>query len=1238
MPRLIRRLIHATAEKVYRVGFPADESTQLGGYDGIVQVTGGLPHAPDGQSAWELGVNKAVKDKADDDYEKRKKTPGEVNPKDTTFVFVTPRRWGGKEKWVTARRKEAFWRDVWALDADDLEQWLEQAHAVAVWLGRLIGKRFDGATDLQETWESWSQRTQPPVSADFLMAGRTQAKDDLARWLDTPPTAVCLRSSTTSEAVAFFAAFALTLPVDRQVALLARTVVVSSATALARLRNDARPLVIIPDANFDSQPHLAVRNRHHVLLPVGPETPDNPQDIRLPMIPRSDFENGLRVMGLDENRARAVARESRGQLSILIRLLGRGPAAIMPPWASPVERGHIAPLLLAGAWDRNRPADRIALERLVGVKYLEIESLAVRWHSTSDSPLRLTGSVWEWISRDDGWYHISNSISPTLLDNFEQTALDVLGTPDPRYTMPPDQRWAANVQGKVQPHSAHLRESLAHSLALLAVHSTVGVHASGNQPRVDLIVRRLLGANDGPKLWPSLSQLLPLLAEAAPDAFLDCLEEEILRDEPALLSMFEEEGSSGSSPHTGMLWALENLAWSPTHLSRVTVVLGRLAAHDPGGSLANRPIATLREIFLLWLPRTKANLSQRLQVIDVLQAREPGIAWDLCTRLLPQGGEISTGSHTPRWRALHGAGSVRVTIGELRDGVSAITDRLLAWVGTDGKRWAWLLRAMGRVQRAVVKRLIQQLRQFAGSTATAENRLQVWHALRGTLNFQRQVLEPRKGRLPVTLLSFLDRIYDRLAPTDVRSRVAWLFTSRPYLPDFESNDSAKEREAIEEARRQAIDAVNAAEGTEGLLRLIDEAEQPWTVGWTVGSSAMTETQLLPLLETCLDSADGKRTECGRGLVMARRCQAVAWPTNFFSTGPGNNWPLERRVAFARGLPGESETWDLVASWGAEAKTRYWRSAVVTWLEQPVRDAERCINALLSAGRPWTALKLVGMFLCGSPPKVPIAPGLVLTVLDTTSRTNPASEPCPVNSDALDVIDGVLKYLETSGKVDDAKLAELEWTFLPVLRQLSRGSPVLHRMLAKLPEMFVEALAAAFRSEKDDKTSETPSAEVVAKARHAYELLESWRFVPGSQARGIDAGVLNAWVDKARELCRERGYSSRGDHYIGQILAYSPSGTDDTWPQMTVCNLIERLESDQVERGLYIGRLNSRGMTKRAPEEGGQQEPELVAKYCRFAEALAASFPRTSRVLRKIASNFDRDAKREDIESVLSEYD
>lgn len=108
LPRLVRRLVRATGGPLTRLDFPADEAVQLGGWDGIVECPAGGTFVPAGVSGWELGTTSDSRGKAESDYRKRKVDPLGLDPAGTTFVVVTPRRWGGKAAWVGEKRAEGF--------------------------------------------------------------------------------------------------------------------------------------------------------------------------------------------------------------------------------------------------------------------------------------------------------------------------------------------------------------------------------------------------------------------------------------------------------------------------------------------------------------------------------------------------------------------------------------------------------------------------------------------------------------------------------------------------------------------------------------------------------------------------------------------------------------------------------------------------------------------------------------------------------------------------------------------------------------------------------------------------------------------------------------------------------------------------------------------------------------------------------------------------------------------------
>jgi hypothetical protein len=167
---------------------------QFEGWDGILEAEEGPWLVPDGVSCWECSTSKAIKRKADSDYEKRSRNPRGFDPSKSTFIFVTPRRWSKKEDWQETRRKEKLWYNVLAYDVDDIETWLELAPAVHIWFSILLGKHPENAIDLENFWTDWLETTQPPLSHEVLLSGRDEVVKRVHTWFNEPIAPIALRA------------------------------------------------------------------------------------------------------------------------------------------------------------------------------------------------------------------------------------------------------------------------------------------------------------------------------------------------------------------------------------------------------------------------------------------------------------------------------------------------------------------------------------------------------------------------------------------------------------------------------------------------------------------------------------------------------------------------------------------------------------------------------------------------------------------------------------------------------------------------------------------------------------------------------------------------------------------------------------------------------------------------------------------------------------------------------------
>jgi hypothetical protein len=124
------------------------------------------------------------------------------------------------------------------------------------------------------------------------------------------------------------------------------------------------------------------------------------------------------------------------------------------------------------------------------------------------------------------------------------------------------------------------------------------------------------------------------------------------------------------------------------------------------------------------------------------------------------------------------------------------------------------------------------------------------------------------------------------------------------------------------------------------------------------------------------------------------------------------------------------------------------------------------------------------------------------------------------------------------------------------------------------------------------------------------------------------------VRAARLELSEANRADIGDELIGQTFAHSPAGADGAWPAEPVRDLIETIGSRELENGVIIGRINSRGVTTRGIYDGGQRERGLARQYRDSSGLVRVRWPRTARILRELAESYDRDARREDLRAEL----
>ncbi|MBI3765963.1 MAG: hypothetical protein HY277_05615, partial [Ignavibacteriales bacterium] len=668
IPELLFRLIASSVKNTTELRLPSRGSTGQPGWDGIVVSPLAFdPFISAGQSYWEIGVGANPKKKATEDFTKRTAQTTDADRTSSTFVFVTPRSakhgWSITEQteWIDQRKKTTNWKDIRIIDATKLEHWLSLFPGIDLWLAQEYGITVSGLSFPHLHWESLKRYGSPPdLSPDVYLLDRANAIDRLLRLFRGETTELLLRTRYPEAGVDFVTAFLASLDAAQQAAYGGRCLIIGDPETWRVMCALQNAHIFVATNSLDVLSTNAslrneARNKGHGVVFAGiPLSGTHGNSVDLTDPKPYDLEKVLISCGYSAERARSISNKCEGRTTIMKRLLLDVSAS--PDWVSSDHASDLSIAILIGQWNGNVEGDRTAVEGTLGKTYGEwlrkIRSVTLR----PDPPLIQRDERWRFVSRFEGWLNLGSYIANDDLDRFQKQALIVLREKDPKFTLPPEERWKASLHDKNPKYSDVLREGFAESLALLATYPKALSSCSIGKPESIAIisVNEILRTTDWVN-WASINDVLPLLAEAAPEQFLDVVED-ILNDtnNRTFHDLFAQEGSGilGSWNYmTGVLWALETLAWHQDYLARVAVVLGHLAEIDPHlGNWANRPENSLTTIFLPWLPQTCAPVENRKTAVEALLRECPDTGWKLLLALLPSSHQVTSGSRKPSWR------------------------------------------------------------------------------------------------------------------------------------------------------------------------------------------------------------------------------------------------------------------------------------------------------------------------------------------------------------------------------------------------------------------------------------------------------------------------------------------------------------------------------------------------------------------------------------------------------------
>lgn len=887
----------------------------------------------------------------------------------------------------------------------------------------------------------------------------------------------------------------------------------------------------------------------------------------------------------------------------------------------PTAQQALAIANLIGGWDEKNQADIEIISPLLDEDYdnwvKKIREILI----LPNSPITFeNGQQWKITERKQLFDLLGDRLFDEHLTNFKNCAVTVLKEHDPKFELSVDKRYAAGIYEKILRYSPNLRKSIAEGLALIGNHPDNLKNCSPNcRDGIATLTIREIFENADWLLWGSINNVLPILAEAAPKEFLNIVEKSLKQSICPFDELFQQEsdGFGGENYLTGLLWALETLAWEEMFLVRVCSILGELATHDPGGKWSNRPDNSLMTILLPWFPQTMAPVTKRKAALRILKREFPSVAWNLLLNLLNQRSILHVTQQKPSFRnSIPDNFEKNVNTDEYFDQISFYAELVVEMASNSVPRLTKLISHLNNFSNPAFEQFLKHLKSENIYNLPENERLPLWTELnKFVVNHKR--FSNAEWALSSDLILDIENVITKLAPQNPLNLYRQLFeTSYSDLYE-ENNDWQSMQQKIETNRQQAIQKIFDFGNIDAIFHLVESVHAPWLVGRYFSFIADEKIDAV-LLPSFLENSNKKIIQFLNNYILNKQNKyGWEWVDNFDKS----NWSISQITQFLNCLPFSEDTWIRASEWLKNYEQEYW----TTTNADPYQSGKDCnlsiaVDQLIEFHRFHEAIDCLCKMLRENQFDNARTIKSLLLAINSTKISRQV--------DTIHITE-LIEALQNDENTNSDDLFKVEWAYLPLLDQYHGLSPkLLVNRLGADPEFFCELMRRIYRSTHETEEQEQQLSQSEKNiALNGYNLLKKWKKPPGMQQDNSFCGdEFIKWFEYVKKSCIESGHLDSALSHIGHVLFYAPPDMNtELWINEIAANVLNAEDAEKMRNGFWNEAFNSRGTHIVDPT--GQPEFNLSEKYKQKADDVENhGFQRFATTLRNLSETYERDAK------------
>jgi hypothetical protein len=874
--------------------------------------------------------------------------------------------------------------------------------------------------------------------------------------------------------------------------------------------------------------------------------------------------------------------------------------------------------IIIGSWNAESSGDKEIITEFTG-ENIDNWELKIREIITyAKNLVYFNNGHWKINDRKSLFYKYAGRFLNSDLDKLKSVAIKVLKEIDPMFELEPKNRFAANVYGKIPKYSKDIKKGISEILALFTVNEEKLSACSDFRVLqiVDSIILEVLENADW-KLWASLNDFLPILAESSPVKFMEVVEKSLGKSPCTFDELFIQNGDdiTGWNYMTGLYWALEALAWSEDYISKSILLLSELATHDPGGKWINSPINSLVTILLPWFPQTIVPFNKQLNSLKIVQRYFPDIAFKIILRFFPNVFQMTYGSYKPLYRnQIDPEWRPEVTDTEYFEHIREYAKMAIEMVKTNKEYLLSLLDIIENIPHEELAALLSYLLSDEINTISDEDRFLIWEKLNFTVNKHRKFSDA-KWALDKESIDEIQKIADNIKPDNPIYLYRHLFSNNDHFYFEVDIDWEAYTQEIEKARKDALHEIYRYGGIDAIFQFAFSVEDQYKIGFSLRTidDKKFQNNILP---NYLDSTEKKKKQLVNGYVIGNFSkEGEAW----IDAIDLSSWNKSQICSLLLIIAYSETIWHKVPKLLDDYVNNFWEKINISPYAMH-GNLIIAIDNLLNYCRPLYAAEIIYIHYFRTK-ELLMDKALLALISGITSNEN---------FDNLDrhCLLELIKLIQNEKDIDQEKLFQIEWAYLSLLDEHYGGKTVtLQKQLSSDPSFFLTLLKLLYYSEKNDEIDSTIIAKKQAAANNARQLLEEWNLIPGMTDNNVfSESLLIDWFFSVKKLCDNEVYLSITMFHIGRVFYFAPQDVNGLWINKKVAELLDDKDSIDLRRGYFNEAFNSRGA--HFVDKTGSEEREIAELWRRRSQDLEnEGFIYFAETAKEIAITYEHEAKR-----------